>query len=228
MIERYIYTALEQEMADLLASPTRFDEIFSYFGLSDTEKTGIRSYFESNPVQVIHQYPRKENAFPLFAIILRSEAETSQFLGGLGWDVDAEDALDWGNSDLEGSHIQTSFLRHEFDIHVCAKHADITIYLYHLAKVFLRRSHKFFIERGMLNMRMSGQDMSPAASYVPEFVFIRNLRFSCEREQPVVAPGPGRGRTVTGLHIQGGTTTPENDGAIREVTVTTSTVTSSS
>jgi hypothetical protein len=228
MIERYLYTVLEQEMADLLASPARFDEIFSYFGLSDTEKTGIRSYFASNPVQVIHQYPRKENDFPLFAIILRSEAETSQFLGGLGWDVDAEDALDWGNSDLEGSQVQTSFFRHEFDIQVCSKHADITIYLYHLAKVFLRRAHKFFIDRGMLNMRIAGQDMSPASSYAPEFIFIRNLRFSCEREQPVVSLGLDRGRTVTGLHVQGGTTTTETDGVVREVTVTPSTVTSSS
>jgi len=225
MIERFIYTALTDGLAELTAEPVRLERVFDFFmGLDDAEVAKIRTYYASDPPNVIHNFPRENSPFPLFAIVLKNESEPTKFLGdfaGQITDLDLDAYEGFEADGVDGSEVFGSIYQHSFNIMVYAKHPDVCIWYYHLAKYIMTRARAFFVECGLFDMELGGQDVAPDPRYIPAFLFARTLRFSCQRQFEVVgepaseAEGGGRVRAVAGLHVAGGSnTTVDGDDAV--------------
>ena len=217
MIERFIYSALTDGIADLTAEPKRLERVFDFFqGLDDAEVTNIRAYYAANPPSVIHNFPRETSPFPLFAIVLKDESEPTKFLGDfagfdLGDDLEAYEGFE--SDGIDGAEVFGSIYQHTFHVMVFAKHPDVCVWYYHIAKYLLTRARHFFVECGLFDMELGGHDVAPDPRYVPAFLFVRTLRFSCQRQFEVVgsppseAEGGGRIRRVAGIHVAGGSNT---------------------
>ena len=209
MIERFIYTALKKGIEELEANPLRLDRIFvDYYGLEQTEVDKIRTYFEANPPSVIHNYARENSKFPLYAIILQGEEETTKVLGAYGGMVDFDEALAADDISSAGADVFGSIFTHNYEIITYAKLPDVTLYYYYLAKYFMIREHHYFVANDLSDLTLGGMDLAPDPRYMPAFLFGRTLRFSCQREMTVIGDPVRRGDKVAGLHISGGSVTP--------------------
>lgn len=210
MIERLIYTALKDGISDLEADPDRLELIFKeYYGLSDTEVAKIKEYFIANPPNVIHNYARENNEFPLYAIILQNENETVKVLNDFGGMVDLDDARFMGDASLAGADFSGSIFSYSYDIITYAKLPDVALYYYYLAKYFMIKERPFFVENSLFDLNLGGSDLAPDPRYMPAFLFARTLRFSCQREMNVIGDPVVRGDKVDGVHIRGGAPTVE-------------------
>jgi len=213
MIERLLFTALYDGIAELTANPTRLEQIFqTYHGLSATETASIRKVFEAKPPNVIHSYAREDSKFPLFAIVLNNEQETTKVLSDFGGfvDPDAVEAMyaeTGAAEDLEDRAITTTFFRHVYDILIYTNHPDVTIYYYELMKYFLMRARDFFREHRLYDLTLSGGDLTPDRQYLPAYLFTRRLAFSCGSELPVIGQkAADTFQSIEGLHVADGRT----------------------
>lgn len=215
MLERIIYTALKSGIEDLTSNPSRLNEFFTTrHGLSTTEAAAIRTYFLEHPPNIIHSYPRKDSKFPLYAIILGDERESTKFIGDDGGLVDP-DELELG---VEiGSAIRSSLMNHEYIILVATAQPDVTIYYYELAKYFLVRARGFLKDNGFLDTGLAGQDMAPDPRYLPEFLFLRRLVLSAMSELNVIAEKEAFIRSVDGIYIDDGSG-EDRIGAVKALT----------
>ena len=203
MIERLIFLALEQGIADVLATPRILERYFEeQHGLSTTEIAGIRALIEANPPTVIHQYPRVDSTFPLYAIVLSSERETQPFLGD-----NAEDVLFTDNDDDAGAEQKAQIWDHDYTILCISNHPDATRYYYELAKFFLIRALDFFIENGLLDTKLSGADLAPDPRYIPAHLFVRQLTMTATREHKQIGKKPARAFRISGVEVSDGATT---------------------
>lgn len=205
MIERLIYTALTNGIAELKADPDALDLIFvKYYGLSQTETDKIRTYFLANTPSVIHSYAREDSTFPLYAIVLQEEQESTKVLGEYGGMVTFEEALLLDDTDTAGANMRGSIFTYSYEIIVYAKLPDVALYYYYLAKYFMIREREFFISNDLFDLELSGSDLAPDPRYMPAFLFGRSLRFSCQREMNVIGDAVLRGSKLGGAHIKGG------------------------
>ena len=220
MIERLIYTALKNGVEELEADPLRLELIFGdFYGLSKVEVATIREYFEDNSPSIIHNYARENSPFPLYAIILQGESETTKVLGEYGGMVTFEEAAMLGDTGVANADRFGSIFTYNYDIITYAKLPDVALYYYYLAKYFMIRERDFFIENNMFDLNLGGADLAPDPRYMPAYLFGRTLRFSCQQAMSVIGDPKPRGNNVIGLSIRGGA--PDSSGADgeREVTV---------
>ena len=207
MIERLIYTALKNGIDELVAHPLRLERIFrDYYGLAQTEVDKIRTYFEANPPNVIHNYARENSKFPLYAIILQGEEETTKVLGEYGGMVDLQEANAIDDPSALGADIFGSIFTYNYEIITYAKLPDVTLYYYYLAKYFMIRERDYFIKQNLFDLNLGGSDLAPDARYMPAFLFGRTLRFSCQCEMGVIGDVTPRADKVSGVHIGAGVT----------------------
>jgi len=210
MIERLIYTALKDGISDLEANPDRLERIFgTYYGLSSEEVEKIKQYFVANPPNVIHNYARENSEFPLYAIILQGEDESTKVLADYGGMVDFDEAMAIDDRSAAGANLFSSIFTYSYDIITYAKLPDVALYYYYLAKYFMIRERPFFVENDLFDLTLGGSDLAPDPRYMPAFLFARTLRFSCQREMNVVGDSIVRGIRVEGIHISGGAPTVE-------------------
>jgi hypothetical protein len=205
MIERLIYTALSNGIQELKDDPDAFNLIFAdYYGLSQSETDKIRTYFLANIPSVIHSYARENSSFPLYAIVLQEEQETTKVLGEYGGMVSFDDALALNDTDTAGADINSSMFTYSYEIIVYAKLPDVALYNYYLAKYFMIRERQYFISNDLFDLELGGSDLAPDPRYMPSFLFGRSLRFSCQREMNVIGDAVIRGSKLAGAHIEGG------------------------
>jgi hypothetical protein len=218
MIERFIYTALTDGIADLVKNVDRLDRIFGlYQGLEQDEVDKIKEYFADHAPTVVHNYAREDHKFPLYAIVLKDESTQQHFLGDFAGLLTPQDAImDYNDVDIDGGELLSTFYRHSYNILVYAKHPDVCVWYYHLAKYFMERSHDFLVGKGLFDMDMGGADVAPDPRYIPSFLFTRVLRFSCQREFQLVADPIPRGRKLDGAYIDGGDTPGTPVAAVNE------------
>jgi len=186
MIERLIFTALQNALAEMAASRRKLTRLFHNIGISNAEIASIWTYFSTHPPMLVHNYPRVDEAtFPLFAIILNEEKESTKFLndeGGIITDEDLETLMD---PTLEQGVIRTSIYQFEYSILILTQQPDLTLYYYQIAKWALTRSRQFFKANGLLDTYFSGSDLAPDARYLPEYLFVRRLNFQGLVENPI-------------------------------------------
>jgi hypothetical protein len=199
MIERLIYIALQQGLADVITDPHLLERYFEeQHGLDPSEIAGIRALVEESPPTIIHQYPRVDSTFPLYAIVLAGERETTSLLGDDGNDIFDDD------DDDRGSGQKAQIWDHDHTILCVSQHPDVTRYIYELAKFFLIRAIDFFISNGLLDTKLSGADLAPDPRYIPAHLFVRQLTMTATREHRQLGERLRRATRIAGVHVDDG------------------------
>jgi len=70
-----------------------------------------------------------------------------------------------------------------YNIEVWSSNAELTSELYGLLKWMILSGKKFLINRGVLKISLSGADLAPAPQFLPDFVYRRVLKFTCDTIQ---------------------------------------------
>jgi hypothetical protein len=220
MLERIIFTALKDGIAELVADPNEVRRLFTKLkGLSRTEAERIADYLRRLPPDVIHNYPREDSKFPLYAIVLDDENESQKFLDDLGGIVDEEEAAVFDDASLEGVYKRTSIFTSRYNIWVVADDPDVTIAYYQIAKYALGRKRSFLKGLGVLDTQFTGGDLAPNMNYLPAYLFVRRLTLTAMFEEPVFEEFGARVRSVAGIHVDDDASIPEIGGVNALVTV---------
>jgi len=196
---------LEAGLDSYTADSAKFTALFEKWHLLDSDEVAeIVTYYTANRPSVIHNFPVGKQSFPLFAIVLGDQSESTGLLEDQGGFIELDDALADGEPDLADSEMISTFEQSMFNILILSEHADVTLWLYHLAKDILLAGRRTFTENNVFNMKLGGADLAPDTRYEPAFLFRRILRFSCEAELMSIGPKVGRGSKVGGMHTSGG------------------------
>lgn len=175
MIERHLYAALEAGIEQFTKRPELFDALFKEdYDLPTEEVEAIKTLWATKPPDVIHNYPRTDSSFPLYSVILGDEGEKEVYLNNDAYQIDDE-----GDPQF-GADVKSSIWDHSYQIWVCTEHPDMTVYYYEVAKSILLVGD--WGDLGLWEINVRGRDLAPDPRYMPEFIFIRQLTFSCNRE----------------------------------------------
>jgi len=216
VVERLIFAALIAGIK-LLQSDLKKLEVFfiEHLCLTQAEATKARTYFTNNPPAVVHNYPRQDSTFPLYAVVLGNEKQMTKFLDDTAGFVSIEEAVLLQQMVAEGTEIKSSIYEHQHHIVTYTEHPDVTIWYYEIAKYILTRELDTFKAQGLLDIGWSGQDMSPDSGYAPEWLFVRRLTMSSQREQQVYDERQPRIRSVDGIFVDDSVHTPSDLGGVR-------------
>lgn len=210
MIERLLFTVIQDGIAYLKANPAEIVKIFGEDALLDnvdrmTEPTKISTLFTARPPSVTQSFPRPEAVFPCYSITLASDTTSQQFLGDDGGFISDPDSDDAGGS------IDSEVRAYSYVILVWTQHPDWTLYLYHLLMWMMVQGRRTMMANGIMDIKMSGADVQPDQRTMPAGLFVRRLTFSCDREWAVVPPSsklPYSAFKVGGVHYD----TPQSAG----------------
>ena len=209
MIEREIFKILKAGQETINEDTTFLRKFFTAKGLESTEIDGIEEYWNTNQVQIIHQYPFEEPPdVPLWAIVLDSEQEdTPRFLGDEAGIVGIDDDTEFGDPEF-GADINASLWKKKYWIYTYARLPDIAIYYYELCKFFLIRGRNFlkdFEGPAAIHTAFSGGDLGPSPQYSPTHMFVRRFGVevvTTECFATDIGDGSGgRGTSVRGIHV---------------------------
>lgn len=198
MIQRFIFDALKDGIAQFQSDPTLFDLLFTeLFAFGETEIAAIKTVFAAKPPKVIHGYAPLDMEVPVWSIILQDEREALKVLNNDTGQIEDIDDPDFG-ADVKGTIWQ-----HRYDILVYTEHPDVTTYYYEIAKSILLGSNDFFVDQDLFDIDISGGDLMPDPRYIPENVFVRRISFGCMRLFTRVDRDSRLGKAfkVSGIHI---------------------------
>lgn len=198
MIQRYLYTALTQGLEAIRKDPTLLDELFDeLYDLGTTEMAAIKTWFRTKPPSVYHGYARADYKFPLYSIVLAGEGEDKLMIG------DEADQITEPEDPDFGADAYAALWQHTYNIMCYSDHPDGTLYLYEVAKAIILRAHQYFVEKGLWGIQVSGMDIHVDPKYIPEYLFVRQLVFRCEREFRQVDKATKRGKAwkVDGIFV---------------------------
>lgn len=214
MIERLIYSALSDELDELERDPTALTRFLQLLGLSSTEAAAVRTNFEARRPMIVHNYPRlKEVQFPLYAIILDSENESTSFVGDFEGMITEEQAAELGDHGLFGRDVIGALFSARYSIWTAVEeHPDRTLYYYQIAKYALMKRRDVLKAQGIIGMRFSGRDFRPEQTYMPSYLFVRRLDVECVYDFSIVGNAPADSPVVSvgGIYVQDGVTEGAN------------------
>jgi hypothetical protein len=181
MIQRVLYSALKAGLAAIQKDPDILKDVFDWqLDLANPEVNSIQQFFAEKPPNLYHGYARADYKFPLYSIVLQSEAEKDLMIGDdAGMITDEEDPNT--NADMRGA-----FWHHSYEVLCYSEHPDATQYMYEVAKAILLQAGPYFVNAGLHGIRISGMDLRPDPQYIPEHLFVRRLVFECENAFVVV------------------------------------------
>jgi hypothetical protein len=206
MIQRLIFQVLQTGVNAINQDSKILDDIFAkQWGLSEAELASIKTFWTAKPPTVIQGYARQDSPFPLFAISLLGERESDKVIGDEAFDV-----MDPDDPEFQDDQ-KTAFWHHDFAIWVYSEHPDVTLYYYEIVKHIILVSSdlkkanapSIWVENGVMDIDLQGQDLVPDARYVPSNLFVRQLRFSCKREfkQAVRGSRLAKAFKVSGIYL---------------------------
>lgn len=206
MFERRLFQVLTDALARVSDRADVLDAFLAQLPLDATrgEVETVRSMildFARSARPVIHGYAREDTDFPVWAIVLANEQETTRFLGDESDDDDAQ-----------GQPEKASVFQATYQVLVYTRHPDVTLYLYQLLRAILISRRQEMIRRaeGSLNVgSLSGAELSPDRIWLPAFLFVRAASLTTESVEYGLA-GLGESDTdqplpvtrVTGLHVE--------------------------
>lgn len=178
MIERLLRALLAEtidSLSDASDSQATADlnRFFSHFydpTITTAERNDFIKNFQTIPPKAILGYPRSTAQFPCFSIILEGEQETQGFIG----DYAGETTIDEDVKDAE--EYLGAFYDSTYGIYIYAEHPDVCAYLYQFAKSVIHAGKAFLFSCGVLSMNLSGGELAPDETYMPENMFMRVLR----------------------------------------------------
>lgn len=174
--ERLIRQVLLDEVERLSKDEDELRRLFEHFFTPTTSAAERESYvnnFLASPPRVVMGYPRATGDMPVFAIILTSddEEEGDQVLSDyVGETRPGENPPGGEDQEYEGI-----FCTQVNSIQIFAEHPDVTLYLYHFAKLALVGAREALHNAGMISPSYSGAELSPHDIYLPDNIFGRVL-----------------------------------------------------
>ena len=198
MIQRILYNALTNGLAQIKADPTILDDIFDkQWELPVTEVDAIKTFFATKAPKVIHGYARSDQEPPFYSIVLVSEREADAVIGDEAGIVLDEEDPDYGCDQY------AALWEHTYHVMCFTEHPDACQYIYEVAKSIILTAKPTFIPKGIYDSNLSGADLLPDPRYVPEFMFVRQLAFTCKAELLIVNKDSKLSKAfrVGGMHI---------------------------
>lgn len=206
MIQRLLFNVLKTGIEEVTRDPTILEELFvEQYGLSRTETDAIIKLWTNKTPNVIHGYAHADSEFPLYAITLLGERESDKFIGDSAGDIS-----DIADPDFPAEQL-SALWRHDYAIWVYTEHPDATLYFYEVAKHIILTANdgtpgsgpNLFVQNAVMDIDVQGMDMTPDPRYIPDHLFVRQLRFSCKREFLRVdrASRLGKAFKVAGIHV---------------------------
>ncbi len=217
MLERLIYTALSEDI-ETYVTDRRVEKIFLVRGVGAVEARKIRETFEARPPSVIHGYPHEDSKFPLYAIVLGDDPETTAYLDNFGGFLSASQAETLLQQGFEGSITRASVYRPEYFIYVVTDNPDLTITYYHILKNILTLRRTWLKEQGVMDTRFGGTDLVPELRYLPSYLFTRRFVVHAEVMEQAYEARDGVATSVRGIHVDDGSTIEELGGVRAHIT----------
>lgn len=195
MIQRLLYQMISTGIDTITADPTLLNTILRGYDLSAAELEQVRDVWIAKPPHVKHHYARKDDDFPLYAIVLGNEAESELYLGDEAGIIDDED------DELDGADVEGAIWEHTYQILCYTEHPEHTIYNYEALKTMISAAP--LVEAGLHGYRLSGADLTPDPRYIPAHLFARVLTFTTRSEfEQVDADSRFRKAfLVAGIHV---------------------------
>lgn len=150
--------------------------------LEESELETVERLVAEQPLEVIHGFARKGAKFPVVAIVLANETSPrgTAYLNDyqtVGRDEYGDAGGEW--VDIHGVEFDTAL-----NLLVYASDSpDIAIYWYELVKFILIQSRKILAELGIDNPEISGGDIKPLPEFIPELIYLRELRLKFRTRQ---------------------------------------------
>lgn len=195
MIQRRLYTVLQQGLNAFAANPDLYNTVFgTYLGLGDKEVASIRATLARSPVRVQHGYPNKDITMPCVCILLQAESQSQKYLGDLGL--------------LPLGGVGTGSLwENSFQLMIYSENIDLTSYVYELVKAIFMAAHMQLAELGIIQPSFTGMDLVPDPQYMPDNVFCRifGIRGFCQYVLPELLRDTPLATLVAGLALPPGT-----------------------
>jgi hypothetical protein len=225
MIERMIYDALKAGIAEFQADPNKMERFFlKNRRLPQAEVDLIKTAFGRKAPNVFHQYPRIDQFPPdepaaAWAIVLADEDEDDRPLGDTSGIIGLADegGLDPSNPEA-GAECFNSVWNQKLMVMTITDHADLTVYYYHLCKLFLVRARPFFKDQELLDITFRGGDLAPDPRYLPGHLFVRQLTLTTKKEERMAGSKEPRAFEVAGLHVDDGNSIEALGGVVANVT----------
>lgn len=173
--ERIIQELLQQTIDQLKTDEPELTRFFSHFFVPTAgadEVTEFVKHFMRRPPKALLGYARTSASFPCFAVVMMSENEEDAFVGDF---AGQHDATFMGP---DPSEFSGAFFSAEYGIFVYAEHPDACAYLYQFAKAVIHAGKQFLLGCGIIDLTLSGGELTPDESYMPDNMFMRVLRIN--------------------------------------------------
>ncbi len=166
VVPELIYRSVIMEgLAWIKSNLGRIDHFLSGFD-SETIRN-FREYIQTHDIEVIQGWPRSNTPLPCIAIVLLQEND-EQFIGddlGVNTETDPNGVIlgsFWG-----GTHVLV----------VASDNADLTVFLYYVLKIILKRSSTTLNEF-LHEISYDAGDLQPNLNYLPDHVVTRGISIS--------------------------------------------------
>ena len=147
--------------------------------LTDHDKQVVKSYWTSNPPNVVSGYARLEGPFPCVAIVLMNEVPAQDYIG-MG---DEYDLGLLGDDPSDDFSLHKKRLRGQYSLHIMAEHPDICVAYYRAVRRIINVGLRWLIGNNLYDPQLTGQELAPETRYAPEHLFVRRLVLSVEYEE---------------------------------------------
>lgn len=201
MIQRLIFSALQDGATLLTADPTLIEDIFGEegSGLTVQEVTAIRNWWAATPARPVHGYGGHGEDPPFWGIVLSGEQEVERALADEVGCIDDPEDPDFGQE------VVGSIWSHTYQV-LCFSDSnpDVCQYLYGIARAILNLARRDWVNTyGFHGIQFSGADLAPDPRYFPEHMFIRQLTVQVQSEVSGKISGSGLGKAwaVRGIHV---------------------------
>lgn len=198
MIERYLFTALQNGLEVFRTRPSMFRSLFGQlYGLEDREVDAIRTRFGHKFPRLVHAFAPIAAVMPQYELVVGSESQAQSMLANTAGVVPPQ---------MAGAPrpLFTNIWRHQYTLICSAQQRDMAGYMYEVAKCCLYLQVNWLIRQNINELQLSGQDIGVEARE-PETMFYRALGISCMREFRFFADdGQPRLYAVDGLYVADG------------------------
>jgi hypothetical protein len=171
--QRVVFHVLKSGFEALAESPDSVDRTFHLFRKEEREK--VKTILGKIPINIIHGYPTMGADLPIISITTAGERSDERFLS----DSMALESLDsfqefdpagFGGLEVTGTRVRTTL-----NLLIYADHPDVLQYYYALTWVLLHAARKLFLKMGIDPGDVSGADLVPDPTLLPEFVYGRRI-----------------------------------------------------